>query len=149
VLTALGGRIWLDRLMLFIGTSSGRLLKPGLRSSVNPTGSRTAVFFRGETSNYEPFVSVRASSITGGRDMFRVSVLIGAVLMAMPAFAQQSAYDQRSNGTYNQPYNRPIEVRHGNGGWGLLGLLGLAGLLGRRRSETVVRDEYLGTRRVA
>jgi hypothetical protein len=81
--------------------------------------------------------------------MFRVSVLIGAVLMAAPAFAQQNTYDQRYNQTYNQPYNRPVEVRNRNGGWGLLGLLGLAGLLGRRRGETVVRGEYLGTRRVA
>ena len=87
--------------------------------------------------------------------MFRVSVLIGAVLMAAPAFAQQPVTSDNPNtnaypqNTYNQPYNRPVEVRNGNGGWGLLGLLGLAGLLGRRRSETVVRDKYLGTRRVA
>jgi hypothetical protein len=77
--------------------------------------------------------------------MLGASVLIGAALLAAPAFAQENNYSQ----TYDQRYNRPVEVRNGNGGWGLLGLLGLAGLLGRRRGETVVRDEYLGTRRVA
>jgi hypothetical protein len=79
--------------------------------------------------------------------MLMASVLVGAVLMAAPAFAQQN--NQPYNETYNQAYNRPVEVRNGNGGWGLLGLLGLAGLLGRRRGETVIRNEYLGERRVA
>jgi MYXO-CTERM domain-containing protein len=87
----------------------------------------------------------------GGKDMLRAFVLIGAVLMAAPAFAQQTnqPYDQRYNQTYDQRYNRPVEARSGNGGWGLLGLLGLAGLLGRSRRETVIRNEYLGERRVA
>jgi MYXO-CTERM domain-containing protein len=51
--------------------------------------------------------------------------------------------------TYNNPYNRPVEVRTGHGGWGLLGLLGLTGLLGLRKRDTIVRgqDEYLNEQR--
>jgi hypothetical protein len=86
--------------------------------------------------------------------MWRASVLIGAVLLAAPAFAQPPATTQNPNpnaypqNTYNQPYT-PVEVRHGNGGWGLLGLLGLSGLLGLRRREAVIRgrDEYSGEQR--
>jgi MYXO-CTERM domain-containing protein len=86
--------------------------------------------------------------------MHRASVIIGAVLLAAPSFAQQTTENPNPNvNNYNQPYNRPVEVRNGNGGWGLLGLLGLAGLLGLRRRETIVRgqDAYLDEkgRRVA
>jgi MYXO-CTERM domain-containing protein len=86
--------------------------------------------------------------------MCRASVTIGVVLLAASAFAQQSGTTQNANpntypqNTYNQPYT-PVEVRHGNGGWGLLGLFGLAGLLGLRRREAIVRgrDEYVGEQR--
>jgi len=87
--------------------------------------------------------------------MDRASLIIGVVLLTAPSFAQQQTTQNpnRDAYTYNQPYNRPVEVRNGNGGWGLLGLLGLAGLLGLRRRETVVRgrDTYLDKkgRRVA
>jgi len=87
--------------------------------------------------------------------MYRASVIIGAVLLTAPGFAQQQPTENPNPNAYtnNQPYNRPVEVRNGNGGWGLLGLLGLAGLLGLRRRETIVqgRDAYLDEkgRRVA
>jgi MYXO-CTERM domain-containing protein len=78
--------------------------------------------------------------------MYRATVIIGALLLAAPGFAQQQT-TQNPNpdaNTYNQPYNQPVQVHNGNGGWGLLGLLGLTGLLGLRRRETVVRgrDTY-------
>jgi MYXO-CTERM domain-containing protein len=92
--------------------------------------------------------------------MCRASLLIGAVLLAAPGFAQQPAPQNPNPNTYNQPYYPPshtVVIRHGSGGWGLLGLLGLAGLLGLRRREAIVRrldeyrNEYLGEqgRRVA
>lgn len=79
--------------------------------------------------------------------MYRATVIIGAVLLTAPGFAQQPQTTRNPNPnayTYNQPDNRPVEVRNGNGGWGLLGLLGLTGLLGLRRRETIVRgrDAY-------
>jgi MYXO-CTERM domain-containing protein len=85
--------------------------------------------------------------------MCRASLIMGFVLLAAPGFTQPSATNQNANpnawNTYNHAYNTPVEVRHGNGGWGLLGLLGLAGLLGLRRRETIVRarDEYVGEQR--
>lgn len=84
-------------------------------------------------------------------------VITGAMLLTGSILAQPTptsptnpspdTYDQN---TYNNPYNsRPVEVRTGHGGWGLLGLLGLTGLLGLRRRETIVRgqDEYLNDQR--
>jgi MYXO-CTERM domain-containing protein len=81
--------------------------------------------------------------------MFRVPVLIGAMLLTASAFAQQPDTSQNPNpyGSTQDTYNRPMEVRTGPGNWGLLGLLGLAGLLGLRRGETVRRDEYLDEQR--
>jgi MYXO-CTERM domain-containing protein len=69
------------------------------------------------------------------------------MLLAAPGFAQQTQPTHNPNPnayTYNQPDNQPVEVRNGNGGWGLLGLLGLTGLLGLRRRETIARgrDAY-------
>ena len=87
--------------------------------------------------------------------MYRASLIIGAVLLTVPIVAQQQTTQNPNPNayTYNQPYNPPVEVRNGNGGWGLLGLLGLAGLFGLRRRETIVRrrDTYLDEkgRRVA
>jgi MYXO-CTERM domain-containing protein len=75
--------------------------------------------------------------------MYRAIVITGAMLLSALGFAQQTQTTQSPNPnayTYNQPYNPPVEVRNGNGGWGLLGLLGLTGLLGLRRRETIVRS---------
>lgn len=93
--------------------------------------------------------------------MFRIPVLIGAMLLATGAFAQQPDTSPNTNPNAYTPdtYSRPMEGRagygnagYGNSGyglWGLLGLLGLSGLLGLRRSETIVRgrDEYLDEQR--
>lgn len=86
--------------------------------------------------------------------MSRASVLIGAVLLAAPGFAQQPVTTPQNPNpnTYNQPYyphSNTVVVRHGSGGWGLLGLIGLAGLVGLRRRETIVRsrDEHVDEQR--
>lgn len=87
--------------------------------------------------------------------MYRIPVLIGAMLLTASTFAQQTDTSPNPNpnpdaytrDTYN--YNRPVEGRTGYGNWGLLGLLGLTGLFGLRRGETIVRgrDEYLNEQR--
>jgi MYXO-CTERM domain-containing protein len=79
--------------------------------------------------------------------MCRAPVLIGAVLLAASAFAQQpNANPNPYPDTYNRDaYGRPVEIRTGYGNWGLLGLIGLAGLFGGRRRETIIRgrEEFL------
>lgn len=78
-------------------------------------------------------------------------VIIGATLFIGSIFAQPTTPSPNPNpDTYDQnTYNRPIEVRTGRGGWGLLGLFGLCGLFGLRKRETIVRgqDEYLNDQR--
>jgi MYXO-CTERM domain-containing protein len=76
--------------------------------------------------------------------------VIGAMLFSGSIFAQTTTNPNPNPDTYDQNvYNRPVEVRTGHGGWGLLGLLGLTGLLGLRRRETIARDrdEYLNEQR--
>ena len=89
--------------------------------------------------------------------MYRLHLLAGVLLLSALSYAQQPATDQNAipdtnanPRTYTQDtYNRPVEVRHGGGNWGLLGLIGLTGLFGRRRSETMVRgrDEFAADQR--
>jgi MYXO-CTERM domain-containing protein len=82
--------------------------------------------------------------------MYRGYLFAGMLLLTASSFAQEPGTVRNPNAeTYPQDsYNRPVEIRHGSGNWGLLGLLGLTGLfgLGRRRS-TVIRDqdEYVTT----
>lgn len=81
-------------------------------------------------------------------------VIIGAALFTGSMLAQPTTTSPNPNpDTFDQntyPYNnRPVEVRTGHGGWGLLGLFGLTGLLGLRRRDSIVRgqDEYLNEQR--
>jgi MYXO-CTERM domain-containing protein len=83
--------------------------------------------------------------------MLKARVLVGAMLLTAPVFAQPVPTNPNPNPEVYPPntYNRPVEVRTGYGNWGLLGLLGLTGLLGLRRRETIARgrDEYLDEQR--
>lgn len=89
--------------------------------------------------------------------MWRIPVLIGAMLLTVSAFAQTPDTSRYPNADTRDTYNRPVEGRTGYpvegrtgyGDWGLLGLLGLTGLLGLRRRETIVRgrEEYLNEQR--
>ena len=82
--------------------------------------------------------------------MYRANLLAGVLFLTAFGFAQQPDTSRNPNpDAYTRDtYNRPVEVTHGYGNWGLLGLLGLTGLFGRSRRDTVVRgreerDEYL------
>jgi MYXO-CTERM domain-containing protein len=79
--------------------------------------------------------------------MYLARLLGGVLLLTALSFGQQSDTSRNASpDAYSRDtYNRPVEVTHSYGGWGLLGLLGLAGLFGSSRRNTVVRDpdEYV------
>jgi hypothetical protein len=75
--------------------------------------------------------------------MYRARLLGGLLLWTALSFGQQppdTSQNPNPNAYPPDTYNRPVEVTHSYGNWGLLGLFGLIGLAGRRRQNTVVRD---------
>jgi len=77
--------------------------------------------------------------------MYWARLLGGVLLLTALSFGQQPGTTRNPNPNPYDTYNRPVEVTHSYGNWGLLGLLGLTGLFGRRRGGTIVssRDEYV------